>query len=147
MSFLNLQASYFTIDSPRRVLERWFNRFQYCRTVRINQREVEVKWTARAERELRQLDQGLVVELQLYFSCVVKKRILFHAGSEIDAIRVNDRLGLTFQAIASAVCDPREFASSYPQGKNLSGGKAARMVPRTVEIDFRQDGWEGQFYY
>ena len=147
MSFLNLQASYFTIENPGRVLERWFNRFQYCRTVRINQREVEVKWTARAERELRQLDQGLVVELQLYFSCVIKKRVLFHAGSGIDAIRVNDRLGLTFRSIASAVCDPREFASSYPQGKNLSSGKAARMVPRTVEIDFRQGGWEGQFYY
>ena len=147
MSFLNLRASYFAIENPRRVLERWFNRFQYCRTVRINQREVEVKWTARAERELGQLDQGLVVELQLYFSCVIKKRVLFHAGSGIDAIRVNDRLGLTFRSIASAVCDPREFAASYPQGKNLSSGKAARMVPRKVAIDFRQGGWEGQFYY
>jgi hypothetical protein len=109
MSFLNLQASYFKIEDPRRVLERWFNRFRYCRTVRINQREVEVKWTARAEREMRHLEQGLVVELQLYFSCVIKKRALFHAA--------------------------------------LSSGKAARMVPRTVEIDFRQDDWEAQFYY
>ena len=147
MSFLKLQASYFTIENPARLLEPWFNRFQCRRTVRINQREVEVKWTARAERELRRLDQGLVVELQLYFSCVIKKRVLFHAASGIDAIRVADRLGLTFQPIASAVCDPHEFASSYPQGKNLSGGRAARMVPRTVEIDFRQGGWEGQFYY
>lgn len=147
MSFLNLQASYFTIENPKRVLERWFNRFQYCRIVRINQRAVEVKWTARAERELRQLDQGLVVELQLYFSCVIKKRVLFYAGSGFDAIRVNDSIGLTFRSIASAVCDPREFATSYPQGKDLSSGKAARMVPRTVEIDFRQGGWEGQFYY
>ena len=147
MSFLNLQASYFTIEDPRRVLERWFNRFRYCSAVRINQREIEVKWTARAEREMRQLDLGLVVELQLYFSCVIKKRTLFHTRGGIDATRVNDRLGLTFRSIASAVCDPREFASSYPQGKNLSGGKASRMVPRTVEIDFRQGDWEGQFYY
>ena len=147
MSLLNLQASYFTIENPGRLLERWFNRFQYRGTVRINQREVEVKWTARADRELRRLDQGLVVELQLYFSCVVKKRVLFHTGSGIDAVPVNDRLGLTFQSIASAVCDPREFADSYPEGKNLSSGRAARMVPRTVELDFRRGGWEGQFYY
>ena len=147
MSLLNLQASYFAIDNPGRLLERWFNRFQYRGTVRINQREVEVKWTGRADRELRRLDQRLVVELQLYFSCVIKKRVLFHAGSGIDAVPVNDRLGLTFRSIASAVCDPREFADSYPEGKNLSSGRAARMVPRRVEIDFRRGAWEGQFHY
>jgi len=130
------------------MLARWFNRFRYRSTVRVNQREIEVKWTARAERELQQLEQGLVVELQLYFSCVVKKRILFHSGpGGSDTVRVNNRLDLTFQPIASAVCDPREFAARFPPGKNLSTGKAARMVPRRVEIDFRKNSWEGQFYY
>ena len=114
----------------------------------INQREVEISWTGRADKELQRRNQALVVELQLYFSCVVKKRVLFHSRAvEFDSIRVNDDIEIAFQPIASAVCDPQEFAASYPQGKNLSAGKAARMVPRAVEIDYRRNNWEGQFYY
>lgn len=148
MSILNLQASYFALDNPLRLLERWFNRFQYRGTVRINQREAEVCWTRRAERELQRLDTALVVELQLYFSCVVKKRVVFHLQpSQLDSVSLNSKLALNFRPIASAVCDPREFAASFPQGKNLAAGVAARMVPRLVEIDYRQGSWEGQFYY
>ncbi|MDH3859053.1 MAG: hypothetical protein OEV07_13760 [Gammaproteobacteria bacterium] len=148
MSLLNLQASYFAIEDPLRLLERWLHRFNHCQTVRINQREVEISWTDRADRELQRRKQALVVELQLYFSCVVKKRVLFHQRAvEFDSIRVNDKFEIAFQPIASAACDPREFAANYPQGKNLSAGNAARMVPRAVEIDYRRNNWEGQFYY
>lgn len=148
MSLLNLHAGYFAIENPLRLLERWLHGFRYRQQVRINQRDVEVSWTGRAERELRRSDQMLVVELQLYFSCVVKKRVLFHRRSvAFDSIPVNDKLGVAFRPIASAVCDPDEFAASYPQGRNLSSGSAARMLPRSVEIDFRQGNWEGQFHY
>ncbi len=148
MSILNLQASYFAIENPLHRLERRLYGFRHCQTVPINQREVEVNWTDRADRELRRLEQPLVVEMQLYFSCVVKKRVLFHHQSDqFDSVRVNDRIRMVFRSIASAVCNPEEFAASYPQGKNLSVGRAARMVPRRVEIDYRQGNWEGQFHY
>jgi hypothetical protein len=139
---------YFAIENPIRSLERWLHRFRHCQTVGINQREVEVSWTGRAERELQRRDQALVVELQLYFSCVVKKRVLFHRQAvAFDCVRVNDKIEIAFQPIASAVCDPREFAASYPEGKNLSAGKAASMVPRAVEIDYRRNNWQGHFFY
>ena len=150
MSLLNLQVGpgYFAVPNPLRLLERWLHGFRHSRTLRINQREVEVSWTNRAERELQRCEQGLVVELQLYFSCVVKKRVLFHRHSvQFDSVAVNDKMALAFQPIASAACDPLEFATSYPPGKNLSAGRAARMVPRVVEIDYRQGNWEGQFLY
>ena len=147
MSILNLQASYFSIDSPAQMLDRWFNRFKYRQSARINQREVEVCWTPRAEAALRTGRQPLIVELQLYFSCVIQKRVLFHRSTEFDTTVVNDRLELAFRPIGSAVCDPREFALNHPEGSDLSQGIALRMVPRRVEIDFRRGAWTGQFYY
>jgi hypothetical protein len=147
MSMLNLQASYFAIDNPLRLLDRWFNKFRHRETVRINQRDVEVSWTERAERALQDGRQPLIVELQLYFSCVVQKRVLFHEDVDFDTTVVNNRLEIAFRPIASAVCDPREFALSHPAGKDLSQGVAARMIPRVVEIDYRQGNWEGQFSY
>ena len=147
MSILNLQASYFAIDSPLQMLDRWFNRFKYRQTASINRREVDVCWTRRAESALRAVRQPLIVELQLYFSCVIQKRVLFHRGTEFDTTIVNDRLELAFRAVGSAVCDPREFALNHPAGTDLSQGVALRMVPKRVEIDYRRGAWTGQFYY
>ena len=147
MSMLNLEASFFSIDNPLRLLDRWCNQFRHQQTVAINQRNVEVRWTDRAEQNLQLSRQPLIVELQLYFSCVVKKRVVFHQRVEFNTTVVSDRLQIAFQPVASAACDPREFAASFPAGKNLSQGMAARMVPRIVEIDYRRGNWEGQFRY
>lgn len=147
MSILNLQGSYFSIDNPLRLLDRWFNRYRYRQTVQINRRSLEIRWTERAERELDIREQALIVELQLYFSCVVKKRVLFHQRAGFATTRVDERLQIAFHAVASAVCDPNEFALNHPAGRDLSPGPAARMVPNVVEIDYRSGHWEGQFRY
>jgi hypothetical protein len=39
----------------------------------INGREVAVEWTPRAERAMQARSVPLIVELELYFSCLVKK--------------------------------------------------------------------------
>jgi hypothetical protein len=147
MSILNLQASFFSIESPWRLLDRWLNRYRYRQTALLDGREIEVRWTKRAERVLQESPQPLIVELQLYFSCVVKKRVVFHQQADFATTRVNDRLEIAFRPIASRACDPREFALHYPAGKDLSAGPAGRMIPRRVEIDFRRGRWEGQFGY
>lgn len=148
MSLLNTQASYFALDNPLRWLERCCYRFRLRTRVSINRRRVEVRWTRRADAAMQRADKPLVVELQLYFSCVVKKRVLFHHGTaDFDTLRVNDRLEIAFRPIASAACDPVEFAANFPGGRDLAAGHAARMVPRAVEIDYRRGSWEGQFLY
>ena len=147
MSILNLQASYFSIDNPLRVLDRWLNRYRYRQALQINRRPLELRWTERAERELDRHGEALIVELQLYFSCVVKKRVLFHQRADFATTRVDDRLAIAFHPVASAVCDPNEFALNHPAGRDLTPGPAVRMVPPIVEIDYRADCWEGQFRY
>ena len=147
MAILNLQASYFSIENPLRLVDRWLNRAIYRQTVRINRRGVEICWTGRAERELRRRERALAVEMQLYFSCVVKKRILFHDETDFDTVAVDDRLSLGFRPIASAVCDPREFAANFPAARSLSDRKALQMVPRRLEIDFSQCEWQGRYLY
>jgi len=144
---LSLPASYFAIPDPRRVLERCLHRCRHVETVTLGERRLEVCWSARAARELQRRKRPLTVELQLYFSCVVKKRVVFHEDSALDTTPVNGRLRVAFRAVASAACDPLEFAASYPQGEVLSTAAAARMIPRRVELDFRRGDWTGEFHY
>jgi hypothetical protein len=147
VSLLNLPAGFFAIESPWHLPDRWINRYRYRQTTQLAGRQIEVRWTARAERALQASPRPLIVELQLYFSCVVKKRVVFHQQADLATTRVNRRLEIAFRPIASRACDPDEFALHYPAGKDLSAGPAARMIPRSVEIDFRRGHWQGQFYY
>ncbi len=147
MPLLNLQASYFALENPLRRFDRWLNRCMYRDSVSINRRKVDIGWTERAERELRRRERPLVVEMQLYFSCVVKKRVLFHEQADFDTVAVNDKLRLGFRTVASAVCDPREFAANYPAAQVLSDRRASAMVPRRLEIDFKQGAWQSRFLY
>ncbi len=147
MALLNPGYGYFGIAAPWRRIDRWLHRLRHRRTIRINARDVEVRWTERADRALRARREPLVVELPLYFSCVVQKRVLFHADYPASAVEVVPGLAIAFHPLTAAACDPVEFAARHPPGRDLGHGKGARMVPRRVEIDFRDGAWEGHFQY
>ena len=147
MALFDPHAGNFSLTSPWREFDRWLNRYRYRRTVRINAHDVELRWTARADRSLRARREPLGVAFQLYFSCVVQKRVLFHADYAGASVEVMPGFEIAFHPLAAAACEPVEFAASHPPGRDLSDGMAARMVPRRVDIDFRHDTWEGQFHY
>jgi hypothetical protein len=142
-----LQGSYFSIESPLRLLDRWLNAYSHHRYVVMGNKNLRVEWTDRANRVLQTRSQPLIIEMQLYFSCVVKKRVLFHDSSKLDVTDVNNSLKIAFRPIQSAVCDPEEFAKNYPLGRVLDSPAAAKMIPSRLAIDLKQGGWEGEFEY
>jgi hypothetical protein len=85
--------------------------------------------------------------MQLYFSCVVKKRVVFHDQADFETLAVNDRLQIAFRSIKSAKCDPLEFARNYPAGGVLDSPAAAKMIPSWLGLDFRQGQWQAEFGY
>ncbi len=147
MSQMNLRGSYFAIENPLRWIDRRLNGFTHEHRILLNQRPLVVCWSDRAGQALQALDEPLFVELQLYFSCVVKKRVIFHHQSPSDAVKVNTNLCIAFRAVTAAACTPEVFASQYPEGRELSGEAAWRMQPTRLEIDFRNNQWQGEFAY
>ena len=142
-----LQGSYFSIESPLRLLDRWLNAYSHHRYVVMGNKNLRVEWTDRASRVLQTRSQPLIIEMQLYFSCVVKKRVLFHDSSKLDVTDVNNSLKIAFRPIQSAACDPEEFAKNYPVGRVLNSSAATKMIPSRLRIDFRQGHWQGEFGY
>ena len=142
-----LQGSYFSIESPLRLLDRWLNAYRHHRSVVLENKCLRVEWTDRANRALQTRFEPLIIEMQLYFSCVVKKRVLFHNSSELDVTDVNNSIKITFRSIQSAACDPEAFAKSYPVGKVLDSPAVTKMIPSRLSIDFHQGQWQGDFNY
>jgi hypothetical protein len=74
-------------------------------TVTLNGRSTTVSLTSAAEQALAQRTEPLYVELELYFSCLVKKFVHFRADSRgKTTVAVGDKLLLYFRPVTSTAC-------------------------------------------
>ena len=90
-------------------------------------------------------DKPLIVEMQIYFSCVVQKRVLFHDQTD-DATRdVNQKLKLLLRPVEAESCDPLEFAKHHPVSHEYTSTAAKNFRPSELRIDYKSGNWSGEF--
>ena len=146
---MNRHSGYFelpSLESLWRAIDRRRNPYRHQQTVSIRDTPVEVRWTDRAEQALAQRETPLGVEMQLYFSCVVKKRVLFHEQAEPQAIPVDTRLQVLFRTVQATSCSPEEFAQHFPVQHDFESAAAGKMKPSRLDLDYHHDRWHGEFY-
>lgn len=142
---LQLQAGYFSIKSPLQIVDRWLNPFRYKDSIDIRGKKMAVIYSKRAKNALEKRDTSLIAELQLYFTCVVQKRVVFHEQSDLETITVNPNLKIAYHTVQSNACDPVEFADKHPVKKELNSKAAQSMRPSLLQIDYINDQWVGEF--
>lgn len=120
----------------------------HSQTVEINRRPVEVCWTAAAQQALAQRSGDLYVELELYFSCLVKKFLHFRDAPRgaLPATRVAAGLYVYLRPVTSTACSPEEAQKLGRQPEvELDMPQALRLAPKKVQIDCRGGLWRGEF--
>jgi hypothetical protein len=142
---IDLRGSYFAIHNPLSTLARWLHPYRYRETVNLNGHELQVSWTRRADKALRQRRQPLLTEMQLYFSCVVQKRVLFHDVDDNNYVAVNEQLQVCFRPVQALSCDPEQFAKQHPVKGQFSSPAATRMFPTRLSFDYIKGQWQGMF--
>ncbi|MCP5265868.1 MAG: hypothetical protein H6934_07135 [Burkholderiaceae bacterium] len=118
-----------------------------CARVLINGKPVQVEWSRAAERALARRSRPLVVELELYFSCLVKKFVHFHDERPgLKTVPVDDRLRLGFRAVTSSACSLEEARQRGRQPEiEIQTEQARRFAPKSVRIDFTGGRWRGSY--
>ncbi|GAB1235678.1 hypothetical protein [Ferrigenium sp. UT5] len=120
-----------------------------CRSrIEINGRLVSVEWSPAAARELARRTRPLVVELELYFSCLVKKFVHFHeTAPQRDTIAVGDKLAFFFRSVTSSACS---FEVADRLGRQPEIGlntlNVRKVAPRRVKLDFVRGVWQGNYW-
>lgn len=112
-------------------------------------KQVIVEWTQRAERALQGRDTPLIVELELYFSCLVKKFVHFRndAGHHVPA-HVTDKLAIYFRPVTSTACSWDEASQRGRQPEiEINTPAARRLAPKRVCIDYQKNAWQGEFNF
>ena len=123
-------------------------------TVKINGRDVLVEWTRAAGTALAQRDRPLLVEVELYFSCLVKKFVHFHESAGPNAARghelavVSPQLSVFFRPVMSTACsmDEAERLGRQPE-TDIDTGAVRKLAPRRIHIDRSRKGWSGQAWF
>ena len=142
------KKTYFSLSdnlNPLVVVDKWLNPGQDNGSVLVHGYPLTVTMTSRAKRALNKRAAHLIVEMQLYFSCVVKKRVIFHDEYDGEKVKVNEKLYVAFRAVEPTSCDPLEFAQSYPEKSELRSEGARRMHATRLDIDYRRSQWLGTF--
>lgn len=119
-------------------------------TVPLHGRRVAVHLSPAARRALSQRAELLTVELELFFSCLIRTRVRFPAADDAEAAEAGDapaadgRLRLRFRPVMSRHCGLEE-------GHQLTGFPLAEpgsFVPHWVRLDYHPGtGWTGEFGY
>ena len=143
---MNIHASLFAITNPVQLLDRWLHPYRHHATVPYHNHDLDIELTQRARTHLQKRSTALKVEMQLYFSCVIKKRVLFHETTTLETTEVDDMLELTFRLVQATSCDPVEFAQNYPVQKEFTSPAAKKIHPKKLSIDFIRNNWVGEFY-
>lgn len=126
----------------------WPAQRNYSTEVQIHGKSVIIEWTPRAQAALAQRSHPLTVELELYFSCLVKKFVHFHeAVPERESVAVGDRLRLYFRAVTSTACtmDVAERLGRQPETE-LDSEAARKLAPKRVRLDHRRGAWTGEYW-
>ncbi len=126
--------------------------------VSFSERDLQLKLSRSAKKELKALNTPLYVEMELYFSCMVRKVVHFYQsmpdGKEF--VPVSDKLAVSFNSIAAAACSVNGEGSNG-KGSNdkdsktplsaSSGQGSGKFMPQWLEINFSKGEWSGSFGY
>ena len=117
-------------------------------TVTLNGQPVTVEWSRAAARALVERSRPLVLELELLFSCLVKKTVSFSdAVREGRPVTVTGDLQLCFRAVTATACTMELAERLGRQPVTAIDTPAAhKLAPRRVWLDRVRGAWQAEFW-
>lgn len=113
--------------------------------VEILSKQVQVEWTRAAEAALAKLSAPLEVEMELYFSCLLRKQVRFgEQAHSREFVSVAPQMKLAFRPVMTKVCSSESFDDAPPL-EDFPIVNPAAFVPQWLKIDYRHGQWRGEF--
>lgn len=115
-------------------------------TVEILGKKVLVEWSAAADKAMGTLTSPLLVEMELYFSCLIRKAVRFGQSATMRfSVSVTPQLTVGFRPVMTKVCRVSEVKDEPPL-EDFNITKPAAFVPKKLRIDFKRGQWVGEFH-
>lgn len=104
--------------------------------------------TKQAQNRLAGLGEPLNVELEMYFSCLIRFRVVFPEQPQPDYLPLNsgnDKLKVFFHPIMTKHCGIEEIRGHDPDTETFPIRKPEKFIPKWLKLDYRNHQWVGEF--
>lgn len=116
--------------------------------ININDKPVKIELTKAANRAMQKRTTPLLAEMELYFSCLVRKKVRFYeTNDDAEQIIVNDNLAVRFRPVMTQSCSIRDVEGDAPPVTDFPIANPKAYVPHWLRIDYRSGEWCGEFGY
>lgn len=117
--------------------------------VEIYGKPVRVAVTAKACKQLTQLKSPVLAEMELYFSCLIRKRVLFSRFADTSTLDDNvaealPGLYISFNPVTTKECRIVDHPNG-PLLKAMPIREPGRFVPDWINIHHRSGHWTGEY--
>lgn len=118
------------------------------KTVKMLGRSVVVELSKAAEKHLNNRDHHLCLEMELYFSCMIRKQVNVRAAIDNGmSVFVNDKLEIGFRPVMTKACSVNSCEGNSPPLSDFPITNAERYIPHWLKVDFKKGNWIGEFGY
>ena len=116
--------------------------------VEIHGRPMKLSISRAAAKQLCQRTEPLLLEMELYFSCLVRKRVYVKESAEnVEAVSLGDKLKVWFRPVVTETCAMRDVERDNPPVKDMPIVAPERYFPHWLTLDFMHGKWQAEFGY
>jgi hypothetical protein len=121
---------------------------QDSRSIRLVNRDLELRLSKTARAALAELNAPLVVEMELFFSCLIRKRVRFPSvvNSGALCVSVDEHLTVCFRPVMTRKCELSDVKGK-PELEGFPIVHPEAFVPKWLALDFRRGAWSGEFSF
>ena len=113
---------------------------------------IQVEISDSAARQLQGRAEPLFIEMELYFSCLIRKRVrvyetVVEPADKRFAVRFSDKLQINFRPVMTKSCSISSCEDGKPPLSDFPIRKPQSYIPRWLSLDFSKGKWCGDFGY
>ena len=116
------------------------------RTIAFQGRSLKLTISQRAQAQLDRLAEPLFLEMELYFSCLIRKRVYVREATDAPGvITLADKLMARFRPVVTETCAMRDVERDSPPVKDMPITHPERFFPHWLTLDYHCGAWQADF--
>ncbi len=126
----------------------------------FHNKAIDIELSSAASQQVQKLNSILLVEIQIYFSCLLGKRLAFYSEQPLqgawqlsademssvlkDAQQLSGNIYLRFNTVMTKSCPVGDYTGPPPV-TDFTIKNQKPYVPCWLNIDYKDDQWTGQY--
>jgi hypothetical protein len=126
----------------------------------FHEKTMSISLSEQAVKQSNRLDDILLIEIQIYFSCLLSKRLAFYSDTEMngawrvdtklfsamvnDAEQLTENIYVRFNTVMTKACPVSDYVGPPPVTDFIISNQKP-YVPSWLNIEFNKGEWSGEY--